>query len=373
MMLRTVQLLLILYCFYSVISAATFIVGGKYQDWFLQKTKESCSLIPNFRNIHSYVLLVEKVAEFLFGLVILLQIFEWSSTLFIIKTQMHRTVEQIMYDHNNENISVSIDWSKTIKKTFRTGKGQKAMSFNQNNYRRLEKCLQKVYIIIGLIFSSTTLLYQYDSIQKQDRDGIDDYFDYIVPGAMILVLVFLYFYLGYLMYKNHNFEFNKYKWQMTVFFIFTIFGLGLQLTRNYLSGSGEQHENYDEINDFCTITFLGGSKKFKYLFRISQFAEIMKFDQLLICWLMVKVKSPDDILTGINKLDYLLKVSVFQIYKNPALQQNKRQMSTDFEDALDEAEARHKREFNSSVESAIYQQSYNKFQRENKETSEYSR
>lgn len=99
----------------------------------------------------------------------------------------------------------------------------------------------------------------------------------------------------------------------------------------------------------------------------------MKFDELLICWLMVKVKSPDDILTGINKLDYLLKVSVFQIYKNPALQQNKRQMSTDFEDALDESEARHKREFNSSVESAIYQQSYSKFQRENKETSEYSR
>ena len=52
-------------------------------------------------------------------------------------------------------------------------------------------------------------------------------------------------------------------------------------------------------------------------------------------------------------------------------------MSTDFEDALDESEARHKREFNSSVESAIYQQSYSKFidkfQRENKETSEYSR
>jgi hypothetical protein len=43
---------------------------------------------------------------------------------------MHRSVEQIMYDHNNENISSSIDWSKTIKKTIRFGKGRGVMSFN---------------------------------------------------------------------------------------------------------------------------------------------------------------------------------------------------------------------------------------------------
>ena len=29
------------------------------------------------------------------------------------------------------------------------------------------------------------------------------------------------------------------------------------------------------------------------------------------------VKSTEDVLQGISKLDYLLKVSVFQIYKNP--------------------------------------------------------
>jgi hypothetical protein len=71
LMLRTVQVLLILYFIYSVIAAVTFIVGGKYQVWFLQTTQESCSLIPTFKNTHFYILLVEKAAELLFGLVIL--------------------------------------------------------------------------------------------------------------------------------------------------------------------------------------------------------------------------------------------------------------------------------------------------------------
>ena len=70
-MLRTVQILLILYFIYSVIAAVTFIVGGKYQVWFLQTTQESCILIPTFKNTHFYILLVEKAAELLFGLVIL--------------------------------------------------------------------------------------------------------------------------------------------------------------------------------------------------------------------------------------------------------------------------------------------------------------
>lgn len=36
---------------------------------------------------------------------------------------------------------------------------------------------------------------------------------------------------------------------------------------------------------------------------------------LLICYVIVKVKKSQDILQGVSKLDYLLKVSVFQQYK----------------------------------------------------------
>jgi hypothetical protein len=37
--------------------------------------------------------------------------------------------------------------------------------------------------------------------------------------------------------------------------------------------------------------------------------------QILMAWIVVKFKRTDDILQGISKLDYLLKVSYFQRYK----------------------------------------------------------
>ena len=42
-------------------------------------------------------------------------------------------------------------------------------------------------------------------------------------------------------------------------------------------------------------------------------------ETFLIC-VIIRVKKSDDVLQGINKLDWLLKVSVFQIFKNPERQ-----------------------------------------------------
>ena len=39
---------------------------------------------------------------------------------------------------------------------------------------------------------------------------------------------------------------------------------------------------------------------------------------------VILLKSPNDCLQGINKLDYLLKASVFQVYKDARLQDNKK-------------------------------------------------
>ena len=41
---------------------------------------------------------------------------------------------------------------------------------------------------------------------------------------------------------------------------------------------------------------------------------------LLMSYAILVIKSTDDILQGINKLDYLIKVSVFQRYKNKRLE-----------------------------------------------------
>jgi len=47
--------------------------------------------------------------------------------------------------------------------------------------------------------------------------------------------------------------------------------------------------------------------------------------QTLICFTIIKLKSSQDILQGISKLDYLLKVSIFQVYKDKTLR--KRQLT----------------------------------------------
>ena len=47
---------------------------------------------------------------------------------------------------------------------------------------------------------------------------------------------------------------------------------------------------------------------------------------ILTAYVLIKVKSSQDILQGINKLDYLLKVSVFQKYKDPEAEKTKTDM-----------------------------------------------
>ena len=51
------------------------------------------------------------------------------------------------------------------------------------------------------------------------------------------------------------------------------------------------------------------------------------FDVLLLGYAIIILKSPQDILQGVNKLDYLLKVSVFQIYKDTDKENKKRLLS----------------------------------------------
>lgn len=48
-----------------------------------------------------------------------------------------------------------------------------------------------------------------------------------------------------------------------------------------------------------------------------------ELSQILLYFTIAKVKSADDILQGLSKLDYLLKVSVFQVYKNTELEEAK--------------------------------------------------
>ena len=49
---------------------------------------------------------------------------------------------------------------------------------------------------------------------------------------------------------------------------------------------------------------------------------------LLLSLVIVRFKSSQDILQGVSKLDYLIKVSVFQKYKNEELENKKYSIAT---------------------------------------------
>ena len=49
------------------------------------------------------------------------------------------------------------------------------------------------------------------------------------------------------------------------------------------------------------------------------------FEAIFVIYTVIRLKSTDDLLQGVNKLDYFIKASVFQIYKNQGREQLKHQ------------------------------------------------
>lgn len=45
------------------------------------------------------------------------------------------------------------------------------------------------------------------------------------------------------------------------------------------------------------------------------FIYVVNLPSFMICYTIIIIKPDDDVLQGVNKLDYLLKVSIFQMYK----------------------------------------------------------
>ena len=62
---------------------------------------------------------------------------------------------------------------------------------------------------------------------------------------------------------------------------------------------------------------------------------MLQIPSLTIVWCMIMLKNSKDLLQGISKLDYLLKVSVFQKYKDKNLENRKWTMFTDGMDSSD--------------------------------------
>lgn len=123
-------------------------------------------------------------------------------------------------------------------------------------------------------------------------------------GVHIFFEVYFFSLMYFLMRREHDLEFNRTKRSMQVQIFLAVFPNILIL----LFPLGL----FIEIKNPDTGRERGGSTVYviNWIFQIGM---------LLKCLMIVKIKSTYDILQGINKLDHLVKVSSFQVYKQKHL------------------------------------------------------
>ena len=142
-----------------------------------------------------------------------------------------------------------------------------------------------------------------------------------ILGCFIVFCITIFMtYTWYVIYtqmkRKHSYEFHRVKWtlfyQLTLQLLFLAhFAISYYLYWPF-EGWGEDYyqQGYcDELNNarLILITLTKG----------------LYIDSLIFAFIIVRVKSSQDILQSVSKLDHLLKVSVFQKYKNQQMEDRK--------------------------------------------------
>lgn len=137
----------------------------------------------------------------------------------------------------------------------------------------------------------------------------------------MVVLVYYFFRIYYLMQHYHHYEFQQNKRAIVVFMVCKTVTNLLNISELLLVSKLPDPWEISNITAAC----FQHVELFKYLSNkyLNMFLTIPYFQKQLICVAVIMFKKNDDILQGINKLDYLLKASVFQKYKNYDMERNK--------------------------------------------------
>ena len=127
------------------------------------------------------------------------------------------------------------------------------------------------------------------------------------------MLIIPYVWLFFLMRKYHGYEFDKnFKWFTAYFIVFMlILSSAYIYSLNNYKGLWTAFQSLENLQEFCNNGEDSGIF-YKYIL-ISQGMSFNTFAEALT---ILYLKKDEDILQGINKLDNLLKVSIFQVYKN---------------------------------------------------------
>jgi hypothetical protein len=135
--------------------------------------------------------------------------------------------------------------------------------------------------------------------------------------GLLVILTGLYLALWYNMRYYHFFEYRQHKFQIHGIYLSFMIYLVISIYEASFSRSRYINRNKNLIcNDYiCDLPKLANSDFLDRMLNI--FHNQLEMTTILVAFILVKVKKSDDILSGVSKLDKLLKISNFQKYKNP--------------------------------------------------------
>lgn len=289
---QAMNIMMIVIKFYPVLYLAT---GSAYTHFYFTQEQRECN-DSSWDNLSAmqYVRMVSySLMSQLALLAALTQVFEYTSMIMLILAQRNKTIGEILYDHNSENMSEPL--------TLQQLKSAQRIS------RRRELFLKKVFQVLTVIFILSLLFFEV-SLYILGRF----YLAYALFICVVMLALYTSFFTIYcLMKKYHHYEFQKHSNPMLMYmFSYTIAGLTNALLL-YMDS---------KISDYYTMrTYVDECDKGTYLYLqlACLFFPLTNIQYLLCLMSLIVYKKTDDVLQGVSKLDYLLKVSVFQIYKNP--------------------------------------------------------
>lgn len=118
------------------------------------------------------------------------------------------------------------------------------------------------------------------------------------------------------MRKYHRYEYNLHKKHITLFYLSmsSILLVMIVTVSIYLRffENDELGDNLINLQQFCNETLRDTRKSTTFGFLLFGLATIqLSFLSLILVWIVIRVKPSSDLLQGLSKLDYLLKVSIF--------------------------------------------------------------
>lgn len=242
---------------------------------------------------------VQTIWEYLLMSLFFVQLIEWWVMLFLIKFEQKYTLDEIVYLQQNTD------------------------TFVQKEKRLYCRIATAFTLFNILIVGSEALLYVSDlpaDPLRRDRGAMVKNLFYGISLTVFmsagLVHLAISFRLYQLMKVHHNFEFQRTRRAMLVQILVVLlyYGVGILFYIFIMAKIYQALKRGDYMLDSLSPW------KTKYCLTAKEALMvwghwILQLPMIMACFTIVKVKSSRDIIQGISKLDYLYKVSRFQIDK----------------------------------------------------------